>query len=424
MESNKLRILIISHGHPALSIGGGENAAFSMFRELQRREGCEALFMAVHQGARPPHLGSSFATLSPDGSEVLFYPGPLDWFSFSQLDLTQVWQDFRALLETFQPSLVHFHHYVGLGIEFIREVRNYSATVPIVLTLHEYLAICHQHGQMVKPDGYKLCYESSPANCQRCFPEKSVTDFKLRELYIKSFFKLVDCFIAPSRFLLSRYVEWGIPREKLIFQENGQPQVTPAPPRPLATGGLRNRFAYFGQYTPYKGLTVLLEALTRLPQDSDLEIFVDINASNLENWPETFQSEVRGLLNQASRFARFKGPYRGEELPSLMSRVDWVVVPSIWWENSPLVIQEAFSHRRPVICSDIGGMAEKVKPYETGLHFRVGDAEDLARRLVEAATTTDLWDSLHLAIVPPPTIVATCDRLLEVYDRLLKARAC
>ena len=54
-----------------------------------------------------------------------------------------------------------------------------------------------------------------------------------------------------------------------------------------------------------------------------------------------------------------------------MSSVDWVVVPSIWWENSPLVIQEAFMHGRPVICSDIGGMAEKVNDGVDGLHFRV-----------------------------------------------------
>jgi len=56
-----------------------------------------------------------------------------------------------------------------------------------------------------------------------------------------------------------------------------------------------------------------------------------------------------------------------------MAAVDWVVVPSIWWENSPLVIQEAFAHGRPVICSDIGGMAEKVAHEKNGLHFRAND---------------------------------------------------
>ena len=61
------------------------------------------------------------------------------------------------------------------------------------------------------------------------------------------------------------------------------------------------------------------------------------------------------------------------------------MVPSIWWENSPLVIQEAFLHGRPVICSDIGGMAEKVDHDVNGLHFPVGDPDALARTIQRAA---------------------------------------
>jgi hypothetical protein len=69
-----------------------------------------------------------------------------------------------------------------------------------------------------------------------------------------------------------------------------------------------------------------------------------------------------------------------------MGDVDWVVVPSVWWENSPLVIQEAFQRGRPVICSDIGGMAEKVADGVDGLHFRAGDPEALAATIARAAT--------------------------------------
>ncbi len=69
----------------------------------------------------------------------------------------------------------------------------------------------------------------------------------------------------------------------------------------------------------------------------------------------------------------------------LMAEVDWVIVPSIWWENSPLVIQEAFTYGRPVICSGIGGMAEKVTDGVNGLHFRVGDPRSLAETMRRAA---------------------------------------
>ena len=59
-------------------------------------------------------------------------------------------------------------------------------------------------------------------------------------------------------------------------------------------------------------------------------------------------------------------------------------MPSIWWENSPIVIQEAFFHGRPIICSNIGGMAEKITDGVNGLHFRVGSPEDLVDRMAQA----------------------------------------
>jgi glycosyltransferase involved in cell wall biosynthesis len=63
-----------------------------------------------------------------------------------------------------------------------------------------------------------------------------------------------------------------------------------------------------------------------------------------------------------------------------------VVVPSIWWENSPVVIQEALAANVPLIASDIGGMAEKVRADIDGLHFLVGDYVDLAEKMSRIAT--------------------------------------
>jgi glycosyltransferase involved in cell wall biosynthesis len=166
-----------------------------------------------------------------------------------------------------------------------------------------------------------------------------------------------------------------------------------------------------------------LKSLTYLPPNSNLT--VDIYGGNLEKQSEAYQAYFKEILDNAGnagQSVKFHGTYRREELPRLMAEIDWVIVPSIWWENSPLVIQEAFSHRRPVICSDIGGMAEKVKPYQSGLHFRVGNARDLANRLVEAATTPDLWESLRAGIVPPPTIAETSNRHLEIYQQLLDGK--
>jgi glycosyltransferase involved in cell wall biosynthesis len=126
-----------------------------------------------------------------------------------------------------------------------------------------------------------------------------------------------------------------------------------------------------------------------------------LHGANLELQPQQFRDDFQKLMDKLEdgpANVTLAGKYAHDDLPRLMAEVDWVVVPSRWWENSPLVIQEAFLHRRPVICSDIGGMAEKVDDGVNGLHFRAGDPRSLARALERATTTPALWESLHAGI--------------------------
>ena len=105
-----------------------------------------------------------------------------------------------------------------------------------------------------------------------------------------------------------------------------------------------------------------------------------------------------------------------------MSEIDWVLVPSVWWENSPLVIQEAFQHGRPVICSDIGGMAEQVRNGVDGLHFRVGDPASLAETIERAAMTPRLWYRLRDGISPVRPIEEHVATLTRLYGELIERR--
>ena len=77
-----------------------------------------------------------------------------------------------------------------------------------------------------------------------------------------------------------------------------------------------------------------------------------------------------------------------------MQSIDWVVMGSVWWENSPVVIQEAFKFGRPVICPDIGGMAEKVPDGVGGLHYRARDPLALSSLIQSLLAKPDIFDSL------------------------------
>ena len=100
--------------------------------------------------------------------------------------------------------------------------------------------------------------------------------------------------------------------------------------------------------------------------------------------PDARESLVQAMQTAAEDGnVTLAGAYDHAAVPRLMAEVDWVVVPSRWWENSPLVIQEAFMHGRPVICTDIGGMKEKVTHDVNGLHFVVAQPAEPGRHDLE-----------------------------------------
>ncbi|MEG1680751.1 MAG: glycosyltransferase, partial [Stenotrophomonas sp.] len=293
---------------------------------------------------------------------------------------------FADLIRALKPTVVHTHHYAHMGLEFLRVIKQVDPSIRIVMTLHEYMAICRNNGQMIKTGSFKLCSRESYDECHRCFPDKTPEDFWLRKHTFMKHFALVDQFVSPSEFLRQRYIAWGIAPDKIVVIENGQSDEAPLPPRPLAEGETRNRFGFFGQINPFKGLDVLLEALTLMPKEEFQQKIEELRAPLIK----------QGVL-------QWVGPYQPHELRSRMAGVDWVVVPSIWWENSPMVIQEAFVCGRPLLVSDIGGMKEKVRNGVDGVCVPAGNQFAWTRILSSSSSDNDGWNRYHIAISQPAT---------------------
>jgi glycosyltransferase involved in cell wall biosynthesis len=100
-----------------------------------------------------------------------------------------------------------------------------------------------------------------------------------------------------------------------------------------------------------------------------------------------------------------------------MLDIDWMVIPSIWWENSPVVIQESFFHGRPVLGGDIGGMAEKIEG-RGGLTFAVRSASALASLMERCLGNQALHQGLRESIEAPTTAAVCAERHLELYRKL------
>jgi glycosyltransferase involved in cell wall biosynthesis len=435
----KRKVLYVSHNHPAVRPGGAEAAALELYEAMRGSKVFEPILLArtgpPMSATTQQHPGASFALVGRDPNQYLAYTDAddYDWFlgTLRHKDfLTGAYYDF---LTTLRPDVVHFQHTALLGYDVIRATRNALPHAPLLYTLHEFLPICHREGQMLRTFNRELCREESPRRCHECFPQLLPQEFFARKRFIQSHLALIDLFLAPSRFLIERYVEWGIPRDKIRYHENGRRPVPSQPARDAP--GSRARLGYFGQITPYKGVDVLLKAMEllgagaverRSPTPAAVDVASGVavahlwlHGANLEGQAQEVQAETRRLLAATQSTVTFAGPYQRDELGALMGAIDWVVVPSIWWENAPMVIQEAFQHGRPIICSDIGGMAEKVTDGVNGLHFRVGDPASLARTIQRAIATPGLWETLRSGIPAVYSVDESVATLTELYEALL-----
>src|ERR1700712_1619081 len=251
-----MRLLFLCHAHPQLQTGGTEIFSADLFRALRQRPGIEAVFLAgTSAGQRPSSPGTAFQAAGAT-NELLLRTEGFDSFFLSQIDLHGVMPALTDLLNELRPDIVHIHHLLTLGVEVIALIRRVAPQARIVMTLHDYYSICAHDGQMVTT-GLALCHGASLDACHRCMPDRSHTDFRLRELSIGRALQQIDAFIAPSRFLRVRFIAWGLPAHGITVLSNGMPDEIPAPHR-SAPEGRRDRFGFFGHINRFKGATVAL----------------------------------------------------------------------------------------------------------------------------------------------------------------------
>ncbi len=405
-----MRVVVFSHGHPTFNKGGGEIAAWNLYRAIDAAPGHDAWFIARSERANM-HLGAHVAML---GEREFLVSGQADCAELSATIPLDDDSDFVTLLRAIDPDVLHFHHYYLLGLETIRAARRACPRARIVLTLHDYMGICANMGQMLKTSG-TLCHQASPRECAQCFPDRSPEDFFLRERYVRNHFALVDDFISPSRFLAGRYAEWGLPPDRLHVIENCLVGGVRPPSRAIAPGEGRSRFAYIGQINPFKGVDLVLEAFARLPRRVRERVTLDVYGAGLELQTAAYRSRVDALLAESGRTVQLHGAYDQREIGAILGAIDWVVMGSVWWENSPLVIQEAHQYGRPVICPDIGGMSEKVEEGVGGRKYRAADAASLASLVASVQADETGYEAL-CARLPTPAGSEACVRShLSVY---------
>jgi glycosyltransferase involved in cell wall biosynthesis len=420
-ELPRPKILLISLFHPELIRGGAQQIAYELFEGLRDRDEYDCVFLAS--------IDNKYPALYKSGARITGFDGRPNEYVFLSRDYDHWWHktgsplNMEALEEfllEIRPEVVHVHHFLTLGIDVLTLIRRVLPDCRLVFTFHEFMGICAADGHMVRRTDRSLCTHASQVRCHQCFPDRGPEQFMLRKMWFTRHFGQVDAFTCPGAFMVDFYTRWGIPPHKIRHVTNGQRNYAQSGKLPAASTK-RNRFGFFGQYVDAKGIQLILRAVALLRAEGFTDFAVDLNGDNLRYASAAIREEFEAFFTAEAalpvqhRIVTDRGSYEVTQLQSRMARVDWCIVPSLWWESFGLVVSEAWMFGRPVICSNAGGLAERNIDEVFALHFQLGDHRALAETIRRAATEEGLWDRLAAALPAPPSRDEMVDGFLDVY---------
>lgn len=418
-----MRVLFTVHKLPPESLGGTEIYTRSLARMLAALGHEVSIFAPSSAVAGPATL------LDEDGVRLQRVPLPATrmhenaaaqfWHTFRDRRFER---EFRRYLAETNPDVVHFQHVQGLSARLIALAQG----MPRFATLHDYWYFC-ANSQLVRPDRAP-CDGPSPGcrNCVDCATARAdlsalrllrplvALPLDYRNRYLHGLAQQIDQFFAPSAFLRERYIGQGFPAEKIRVLENGMDlnRLAAGTSLPAFEPPARPHFGFLGTLAWQKGAHVLVDAFNRLP--------ADIGSLSLYGSDSAFPDYAAALRTAVEHpNVTIHPPVAYTEVGNVLRTFDALVVPSLWYENSPLVIQEAYALGVPVIASRLGALAEKVEDKRTGRLFGAGNSAELAEVLLTLSRHPELLAAYRLYLPRPPSMEEHARELVESYTRRL-----
>jgi len=423
--------LIVSHGHPRFNKGGAEIAAYRLYQALRNSKGWEnSAFLAACPDDGMLKPGCELHGLS--NSEWLVRRSTDPLLHDTNLNLTRTEHGFLYhALKDLHPTVIHIHHYVHIGLDLVHALKRWFPRAKVIFTLHEYWGMCPYEGRLLKRNG-KFCNGPEPDACASCVGGKEIRiKLAVRRLRIQHFFSVIDQLISPSHFLKNRYVNWGFASESIAVVEN----LPVASFESSATSDCHHVvskdsippliFAYFGQINRWKGIDLILEAFS-LALTKHPTIQLELHGLSRESLFEDqnfhdpiFLTTCRELIKKLPpESVRLMGAYEPQETAARLKRVDILIMASRWYENAPMVIQEAFSNGVPVIAPNYGGMAEKIKHKVTGLLYGSPGIDILADSLLWIAEDSGLLKEMsHNAKKNALSVDSVFEEHIALYEK-------
>lgn len=411
MSQSSLRILLVNTRH---YYGGGDSTYTFNLALLLRANGHRVAFFAMQSERN-----------IPDSNSDLFVP----FIDFRELNRRKNLRNavkvlsrsiysveartrFAQLLDRFTPDIVHLqnlHAHITPSVIFEAKSRG----IPVVWTLHDYKLICpnshfriDETGEICEACGKGAFYQAVLRRCKK--NSLAASAVASLEAYVHRMLQVtehVDAFLAPSDFLRSKFLERGYPPNKIIHVPLFVPDEILDHQHKVG-----NYILFLGKLEPIKGIYQLIDAGKRVP---------DVKIILAGSMPADVRAEVQGLFPANMAYV---GMQHGADLWNLIGNARAVVLPSLWYENQPFSILEAFAHHKPVIASNLGGMSELVGDNARGILISPGKVNELADAMSwimhNHQNAEKMGEAAYQYILSHHTSKAHYSQIIKIYSEM------
>jgi glycosyltransferase involved in cell wall biosynthesis len=430
-----MKILLVVHNFPPSGLGGSESYTSQLSEALSASHDVR-LFYTV------PDEGTPRTVQTGHNNGIAFWALKKNFYIFDRpFHERSRWveREFVRAVDAFKPDIVHFQHLINLSLTLPSVAKKLG--IPSCFTLHDFWLLCPRNFFLNQK--MRLCPGYEAQRCSDClsdrtgyynlpsrgalpirlfkqtakqginYAKKKLLYFSLfswRPSLINKIFRNIDLFIAPSNFLLEKFVRTGIPPEKIVFCRHGFDTQIFRDIKKTSSPALR--FAFIGGIRPHKGIDTLIAAFNLIPAPHELKIYGGVN-------PLVRQDLQRKIKNP---LIHIMGALKQKDKKKAFSDIDVLILPSLCYENCPVVINEAFMTKTPVIVSDLGGMAELVEDGVSGLTFTAGDSTALAEKITMFINDKSLKERLATQIPVVKDIAVHADEIVQLYGALIGSR--
>lgn len=322
--------------------------------------------------------------------------------------------DLRAEIDNFLPDVVHIHNFFPMLTPSVFDACQ-DAGVPVVHTLHNYRLICPS--SLLWRDG-NVCEDCITGSVYKCVIHGCYRHSRLGTLAIAhmvdvhqrrgTWKKKINCFIALTDFARKKFIQAGLPEEKISVKPNF---VYDDPGMGEGKGGYA---VSVGLLSPAKGLKTLLTAWKKLGKNITLKIVGNMPAIPVIG--DTGVGNIPGV--------EFLGYQPNEKVLQLMKEAAFLVFPSESYEGFPLAIAEAFAAGTPVVASNLGAMASIIEHDRTGLLFGPGNHEELIAAIERLIARPHILKQMRNAARAEYDAKYSAERnygiLINIYNQVLK----